>query len=87
MIQTFETSSDGEKSTEQATLDVERGHGVGAETEKKLLKKLDLHIIPFIMWMYLMNFMDRGVYCEGVPDFADFPHSDYWKCPLVRHGY
>lgn len=28
-------------------------------TERKLMRKLDLRIIPMIMWMYLMNFMDR----------------------------
>lgn len=33
---------------------------VDAETEKRLLKKLDIRIIPMICWIYLMNFMDRG---------------------------
>lgn len=28
-------------------------------TERKLMRKLDYRIIPMIMWMYLMNFMDR----------------------------
>ncbi|KAF9697682.1 hypothetical protein EKO04_004016 [Ascochyta lentis] len=32
---------------------------VDAETERKLLKKLDMRIIPMICWVYLMNFMDR----------------------------
>ncbi|KAK8869059.1 ProP Permease major facilitator superfamily [Apiospora arundinis] len=32
---------------------------VDAETEKRLLKKLDRRIIPCICWIYLMNFMDR----------------------------
>ena len=31
-------------------------------TEKKLLRKLDIRIVPMICWIYLMNFMDRGVY-------------------------
>ena len=35
---------------------------VDAETEKRLLRKLDMRIIPMICWIYLMNFMDRGVY-------------------------
>lgn len=34
---------------------------VDAETEKRLLKKLDRRIIPCICWIYLMNFMDRGM--------------------------
>ncbi len=33
---------------------------VSAETEKRLLKKLDRRIIPICCWIYLMNFMDRG---------------------------
>lgn len=33
---------------------------VDAETEKRLLRKLDVRIIPMICWIYLMNFMDRG---------------------------
>lgn len=33
---------------------------VDAETEKRLLRKLDIRIIPMICWIYLMNFMDRG---------------------------
>jgi len=32
---------------------------VDAETEKKLLRKLDIRIVPMVMWIYLMNFMDR----------------------------
>ncbi|KAJ4326211.1 hypothetical protein N0V94_000158 [Neodidymelliopsis sp. IMI 364377] len=32
---------------------------VDAETEKRLLRKLDMRIIPMICWIYLMNFMDR----------------------------
>lgn len=32
---------------------------VDKKTERKLMRKLDVRIIPMIMWMYLMNFMDR----------------------------
>ncbi|KAH7383873.1 major facilitator superfamily domain-containing protein [Pyrenochaeta sp. MPI-SDFR-AT-0127] len=32
---------------------------VDAETEKRLLRKLDIRIISMICWIYLMNFMDR----------------------------
>ena len=31
-------------------------------TEAKLLRKLDIRIVPMICWIYLMNFMDRGAY-------------------------
>lgn len=33
---------------------------VDAATEKRLLRKLDMRIIPMLCWVYLMNFMDRG---------------------------
>ncbi|KIV95835.1 hypothetical protein PV10_03441 [Exophiala mesophila] len=32
---------------------------VDEKTERKLMRKLDLRIIPMVMWIYLMNFMDR----------------------------
>ena len=34
---------------------------VDPETEKRVLRKLDYRIIPTVMWIYLMNMMDRGV--------------------------
>jgi hypothetical protein len=34
---------------------------IDKETEKRLLRKLDMRIIPMICWIYLMNFMDRGI--------------------------
>jgi hypothetical protein len=33
---------------------------VDAATEAKVLRKLDIRIIPMICWIYLNNFMDRG---------------------------
>jgi hypothetical protein len=35
---------------------------VDAETEARLIRKLDIRIIPMLCWIYLMNFMDRGMY-------------------------
>ncbi|KAJ4312922.1 hypothetical protein N0V84_009691 [Fusarium piperis] len=32
---------------------------VDKETERRLLRKLDIRIIPCVMWIYLMNMMDR----------------------------
>ncbi|KAH6695116.1 major facilitator superfamily domain-containing protein [Plectosphaerella plurivora] len=32
---------------------------VDKETERRLLRKLDIRIIPTVMWIYLMNMMDR----------------------------
>jgi hypothetical protein len=34
---------------------------VNLATEKALMRKLDKRLIPMIMWMYLMSFMDRGM--------------------------
>lgn len=34
--------------------------GVSPEMAKKVVRKLDIRIIPAICWVYLMNFMDRG---------------------------
>ena len=35
---------------------------VDRETERAVTRKLDWRIIPMIMWVYLMNMMDRGMY-------------------------
>ncbi|GIZ37800.1 hypothetical protein CKM354_000123400 [Cercospora kikuchii] len=32
---------------------------VDAATEKALMRKLDMRLVPMVMWMYLMSFMDR----------------------------
>ena len=36
------------------------------EMERKAIRKLDWHIVPMVMWIYLMNFMDRGEYQQRV---------------------
>lgn len=33
---------------------------VDKATERAVLRKLDYRIVPMIMWVYLMNMMDRG---------------------------
>lgn len=39
------------------------GHPIPDDAiESSILKKLDRRIIPMCCWIYLMNFMDRGVY-------------------------
>lgn len=30
------------------------------ETDKKLVRKIDLHLMPFLILMYLLNFLDRA---------------------------
>ncbi len=39
---------------------------LGGEVEKKLVRKLDLHIIPVVMVLYLLSFLDRCVW--SLPD-------------------
>ncbi|RVX71739.1 hypothetical protein B0A52_03923 [Exophiala mesophila] len=57
--------SDLEKKNDSDRPDVEAlerpdvSERVDKMTERKLLSKLDKRIVPVIMWMYLMNFMDR----------------------------
>merc|ERR1712113_331781 len=34
---------------------------VSKERKQKLIRKLDIRILPMIMWMYLMSFMDRVI--------------------------
>lgn len=33
---------------------------VDKATERAILRKLDYRIVPMVMWVYLMNMMDRG---------------------------
>jgi hypothetical protein len=45
--------------------DVERSavaDEIDAAAEARVLRKLDIRIVPMICWIYLMNFMDRGAW-------------------------
>ena len=50
----IDKSSDGFPADESVN-DVEIDHAA----EKKLVRKLDRHIIPLIMLLYLLSFLDR----------------------------
>jgi len=55
--------SDSPGTPPMKTEDVEKNEAppvVDPETEKRILKKLDIRIVPMVCWIYLMNFMDRG---------------------------
>jgi hypothetical protein len=52
---------------------------VDAATERRLLRKLDMRIIPMICWIYLMNFMDRGEYSLGLK------HCAYTLTRISKH--
>ena len=61
------------------------------EREQALLRKLDVRIIPMIMWMYLMSFMDRGKNYANTTNIlrrklSDMKGSQYRKCQTLRIG-
>lgn len=35
--------------------------GLDGKKEKHLIQKIDLHIIPFVILLYLFSFLDRGM--------------------------
>lgn len=47
--------------------------------EKKLLCKIDLHVLPIIITMYILNYIDRYQYTFFIHSFT-FPHR-----PLVNN--
>lgn len=40
-------------------------------TERKLLAKIDLHVVPFLCILYLLAFLDRQVQIKGFPTAYD----------------
>lgn len=54
----FDSSSGKEERLEDAQNNEEF---VDITTERAILRKLDYRIIPMVMWVYLMNMMDRGM--------------------------
>lgn len=35
---------------------------IDEEKERTLIRKMDLHILPFVVLLYLFSFLDRGVF-------------------------
>lgn len=59
--------------------------------EKKLVRKLDLNIIPIVMLLYLFSFLDRQVFYCFQPDEtwlekANDQKSQYRQCQIVWDG-
>lgn len=50
----LEKSSDGSPANESVN-----GVEIDYAAEKRLVRKLDIHIIPLIMLLYLLSFLDR----------------------------
>lgn len=40
--------------------------------ERKLIRKIDLHIIPWLAFLYLLNFLDRGSIGNAKVRFLSF---------------
>lgn len=55
--------SNGPVNASDASGDV--GDGPDAEYERRLVRKLDKHIVPVIMLLYLFSFLDRCVISGG----------------------
>jgi hypothetical protein len=57
--------ADAEKSSNKIAADsheqaVDDGQPISRHEERALLRKLDLNLIPIIMLLYLLSFLDRG---------------------------
>lgn len=56
-------------------------------TERALVRKLDMRIVPMMMLMYLMSFMDRGKLAQcHLKDIYTDKHptnSQHRQCPIV----
>lgn len=44
---------------------------IDEKTEQKLVWKLDIHILPFVVLLYLFSFLDRGARDRGASSSAD----------------
>ncbi|KAG5639040.1 hypothetical protein H0H81_007653 [Sphagnurus paluster] len=49
-----------EQKDESQVLEQERSYLVSEVEYKKLLRKLDIHLLPFISLLYLLSFLDRA---------------------------
>lgn len=55
--------------------------------EKKILRKMDLHLIPMLALLYLLSFLDRGnignAKIEGLVETLDMTGAEYNWCLTV----
>lgn len=52
----------GISTADSASLRQSNMYAVNTADEQRLLRKLDLRLIPIIMLVYLVSFLDRGMY-------------------------
>lgn len=65
------TASPSQRPSSKAGLEILE---IDHDAEKKLVRKLDLHIVPVVMLLYLLSFLDRRV-------------NDHPALALARLGY
>lgn len=84
-----EKGSDTSPTPPMTVEDIERSASaieVDAATEARVLRKLDIRIVPMICWIYLMNFMDRGMYSLASRSTSLTINSQHWKCQTLWYG-
>lgn len=51
--------SDGELGDEEV-LEALRNYVPGSDDEKRLVRKMDMTLLPILWWMYILAYLDRG---------------------------
>ena len=53
--------------------------------EKRLIRKIDIYVLPFVVLLYLFSFLDRGTLrCRVILGLCLTIRSEHWKCPTIR---
>ena len=84
-----EKGSDTSPTPPMTVEDIERSASaieIDAATEARVLRKLDIRIVPMICWIYLMNFMDRGAYNIASGRTSLIMNSQHWKRQALWYG-
>ena len=56
------------------------------QENKRLNRRLDLRVLPLCCWVYLLNFLDRGMLPSPLPHqdlIANTPRQ-HWQCPSAQ---
>lgn len=63
---------------------------IDPKEEVKLVRKLDLHIVPVVMLLYLLSFIDRYVLILSLPDISLLhltrSQGQHRECTPLRSG-
>lgn len=67
------------------------GEDTSAVVPKKVLLKMDLHLIPMLALLYLLSFLDRGnignANIEGLSETLNMTGPQYnWTCASASHS-